>query len=89
VLLALTSLVIFLVGKDELSLSKIEYIIKDYIEICSERKRKISKKDQEELDRLKINPYSLLKSYMIKKLYPYIIPYLPRAYKKGYNEEVF
>ncbi|MBU0957717.1 MAG: hypothetical protein KKF56_02805 [Nanoarchaeota archaeon] len=74
-MLTLTSLITSLIKGSTLFLSKVSYVLDDFIE---DKDGTLSNQDHKELNRLRLNPQELTTSYIFNRIEPYILPF----YKK-------
>lgn len=73
-------MIIFLVGtnshiKGVLSFSGLNDALTDFIEQYEEESQLLTKRDYQEIERIKQNPFSLTNSYLFKKIEPFLLPW--------------
>jgi len=74
-LLACKSLVIFLVDGQRFLVSRVNYVLQDFIEHYRERGKHLNSRDLIEIERLQRSPVIVTGSFLLKKLRPYFIPF--------------
>lgn len=74
----MTSWIVFLVLGKKLRISRLDYVLDDFLEDYKWCRRRVSARDRIEINRIRENPLELESSYLFKKIRPYVLPFYER-----------
>ena len=77
------SMIIFLIGIDRLSISRVEYILDDYLGYMSELVRSVDYGLLREVERIRKNPKYISRSSALETLNYYILPFIEKKNANG------